>query len=327
MKALYGLIVVVPVYCDVMTDWECFAFLNNVDRLQKYPFALAVPQSLDCKNYLALAPSIRIVRFPDACFQSADSYSRLCLSDFFYEEFSDYQYLLICQLDAYVFSGDIQHWMSLDLDYIGGAVSKSDLKSGQFIRWTASQNGGLSLRKVVSHRRVLRSNKQINCSGLSYELHRDFLGTTAAVDSSMSFRAQIALHAFVARCRAGFKDLNSAQFIAGFEPGRTLAEDQFWSRFAPRFDEEFRVASLAYAQVFSVQFSLELTLPFFYQAPPFGCHGREIVTAMHRLSDTSSSPSGAYEQLVNELMALTRVLPRAHGPQALSVSKLEDQDG
>jgi hypothetical protein len=318
MTPISDLIVVVPAYCEVLKDWERFAFLNNIRRLGKHTFALVVPQSMDCSQYVELAPSIEIVRFPDDNFRSADSYSLLCLSDHFYAAFSAYRYLLICQLDAYIFSSEINHWISLDIDFVGGAVSKSDPQQNQFIRWINSLNGGLSLRNVASHRRVLKSKNLVDCERLSFELHRDMAPTTAFMDRSPYYRAKLALHAFAARCRSGFKDLTSSEFITGLRTGQILAEDQFWSRFAPRFDPSFKVASLAEAKLFSAQFSLDLTMSLFRQHPPFGCHGRDILTTMHRLSRKSDSPAGAYEMLVAELMVLTQVVPKATGHLASS---------
>ena len=65
---------------------------------------LAVPEKLDCSLYLKIIPSARIERFDDKFFVSVSSYSHLLLTPEFYLRFSAFDYMLIYQLDAWVFA-------------------------------------------------------------------------------------------------------------------------------------------------------------------------------------------------------------------------------
>ena len=81
------------------------------------------------------------------------------MSSCFYSSFLDYDFMLIYQLDALVFSDELMAWCQKDYSYIGAPwieVPPSGKKTG----YKASQllyqkvgNGGLSLRKVKQHYR------------------------------------------------------------------------------------------------------------------------------------------------------------------------------
>jgi hypothetical protein len=294
-------IVVVPAYRETMLNWEHFALINNLKQLSNYAFALVVPESLDCHEYLSLAPSINVCRFPDLCFATVEGYSLLCLSKLFYQTFQQFEYMLICQLDAFVFEDQMQDWLSKKYSYIGGAVAKSDEASGQIIRWITSQNGGFSLRNIHSHLQVLHSQKKINCKAIDFEIYKDMTGTTLAVDSSASHRLKILLQSSIAQVQHGFARMSSQEYIDAGQQS-CIAEDQFWSRFAPFFDAGFKIAPLQEAQRFCMQFGLEQTVPMLGSQMPFGCHGREIVTTMYKLIVEKRVPENDYEYLVQKLV-------------------------
>ncbi len=295
-------VIVVPAYRETMLSWERFAFINNLKRLARYPFALVVPESLDCREYIALAPSMTIHRFPNAYFASVDGYSLLCLSKHFYETFRPFNAILICQLDAFVFEDQLEYWLANKFSYIGGAVAKSDQVSGQIIRWIGSQNGGFSLRNIDSHLQVLDSQKKINCRAIDFALYRDMLGTTLEIDNSALHKLKIQLQSLIAQARQGFLPMSIQEYIASRQPS-CVAEDQFWSRFAPFFHADFKVAPLQEAQHFSAQFGLEQTVPMFHEKMPFGCHGREIVTTLYKLIVEKRLPENEYEGLVQQLVS------------------------
>ena len=57
--------------------------------------------------------------FPPRDFASIATYSRLLVSERFYRAFEDYEYILIYQFDALVFSGDLERWCHMGWDYVG----------------------------------------------------------------------------------------------------------------------------------------------------------------------------------------------------------------
>lgn len=46
-------------------------------------------------------------------------YNRLMLSEDLYSAFSNYEYILICQSDAYIFRDELKEWCEAGYDYVG----------------------------------------------------------------------------------------------------------------------------------------------------------------------------------------------------------------
>ena len=93
-----------------------------------------------------------IVEFPAENFRSVKTYSRLMLSPNFYAAFADFDYILIYQLDAFVFYDALENFCSLGFDYIGAPWPFLVKVGGKFLR---VGNGGFSLRKVKACRKLL----------------------------------------------------------------------------------------------------------------------------------------------------------------------------
>ena len=144
-------IVVIPIYRP-MNSFERVSLQQCLRILGHYPIVLVAPESIQSSSFMKLH-SFRIERFSDVYFESKKNYSKLLLSQEFYARFSKFTYLLIYQLDAFVFSDKLLDFCRKGYDYIGGPVPRS--------AWTDATNrvgnGGLSLRRISSCQRVLRT--------------------------------------------------------------------------------------------------------------------------------------------------------------------------
>lgn len=154
--------VVIPVYKKGMTANEEIAFCQCLSVLHRYPIVLLAPEGLCLDLYTSYASQFIIQRFSTTFFQSIQGYNKLMLSEIFYERFLEYQYILIYQLDAFVFSDKLEDWCSRDYDYIGAPwldrcnylflLKKSPIRSlllllsGRLVNNVG--NGGFSLRRV-----------------------------------------------------------------------------------------------------------------------------------------------------------------------------------
>lgn len=141
--------IVIPVYRE-LKDFEKISLQQCLRVLGEYPMVLLAPESMDVTHYLALWP-FAVERFDDASFQGTSSYSKLLLSQRFYQRFQSYTYILIHQLDVFVFSDRLKNFCSKGYDYIGAPVPRW---GWQEVRNRVG-NGGCSLRKVSSCLRVL----------------------------------------------------------------------------------------------------------------------------------------------------------------------------
>ena len=135
--------VVVPTYktIDMLSDFEVKSLSNTKDKLSKYDIVIVCPNKLDVTGYEQY--STNIIKFDNKFFTSLKSYNDLMLSPSFYEEFHDYRYILIVQLDAYVFDDKLSEFLDMDYDYIG-SLHYTPQTGHKLI----NGNGGFSLRKV-----------------------------------------------------------------------------------------------------------------------------------------------------------------------------------
>lgn len=152
--------VVIPIYKELAEPNEKHAFWQCSEILHQYPLILVVPQSLNTSYYEALTEKKLIIRrFEDTYFKSITGYSKLLTSRHFYEAFRQYDYILLYQLDAWVFRDELALWAAKGYDYIGAPwLEAPPITSGKKPIIDLSKrlvnkvgNGGLSLRKVQSH--------------------------------------------------------------------------------------------------------------------------------------------------------------------------------
>ena len=145
MRALSKVAVVIPIYKEELDDLEKISLAQVRKVLKNYPIIFVAPEG---KKFSYLEPGEMLIQFHPQYFQSVETYSQLLLQPFFYEPFKIFEYMLIYQLDAFVFYDALEDFCRLDYDYIGAAwpVSWGVIRVG---------NGGLSLRKVKTHYKLL----------------------------------------------------------------------------------------------------------------------------------------------------------------------------
>jgi len=151
-------IIGIPIYKMTLNELEKISLQQVVRILGRYPITFIVPESL-LFNYGQEFSKFKVERFPDKYFQNTSSYSQLLLTKEFYERFYEYEFLLIYQLDAFVFSDRLEEFCQLNFDYIGAPVPKCC--------WPPDMegyvgNGGFSLRKIKSVIRILKMKENIS---------------------------------------------------------------------------------------------------------------------------------------------------------------------
>lgn len=112
-------VVVIPIYKSNFTAYEQIAFVQCLKVLGKYSIQIVKPQSLDLQFLTEVRPQLQFESFDDSYFESVQTYNRLMLSTEFYERFASYEYILIYQLDAFVFRDELLEWCQKGYDYIG----------------------------------------------------------------------------------------------------------------------------------------------------------------------------------------------------------------
>jgi hypothetical protein len=150
--------VVIPVYKAELSELEDISLKQAVRTLGRYDIYFMMPDTLEFNMY---EDTICREKFDSSFFTSIAAYNELMMKVDFYERFRKYEYILIYQLDAFVFSDQLEYFCSLGYDYIGapwisGAFWYVD---SRHCIWNVG-NGGLSLRKVDSIINLLKSEKK-----------------------------------------------------------------------------------------------------------------------------------------------------------------------
>ena len=158
--------VVVPLYKTTRTKlwWfepislrRCFEVFGG-----RHPIVFIVPEGWSC-DYLPSRSDYSIETFDPKYFKDKKGYNELMLSPHFYERFVEYDYILIYQLDAFVFSDRLEEFCELGYDYIGAPWPRSScdprIKPASFVG-----NGGFSLRNVKACANVLSKNATLTDS-------------------------------------------------------------------------------------------------------------------------------------------------------------------
>ena len=169
--------VVIPVHRLCLEKYETIALERCVEILAAHPQVIVAPSLLDLRALRARFSSLQVETFADEFFAGVAGYNRLMLADEFYARFAHYDYLLIHQLDAFVFSDQLGSWCAKGYDYIGapwlpegplstvwqdvlGSIrrARARRKNQDFALqyFYAVGNGGFSLRRVAAMREALR---------------------------------------------------------------------------------------------------------------------------------------------------------------------------
>lgn len=153
--------IVIPVYRENLDVDEYIAINQAIKVFEgKYDIYFLLPQKMkDWKSNEFCSIKRHIVS--DLSMSSRFSYNEIMLSKWFYDYYADYRYMLLYQTDAFVFCDKLKYFCEFDYDYIGapwiygmkyydtGSVFSDEQKN------VYVGNGGLSLRKIDSFRKVL----------------------------------------------------------------------------------------------------------------------------------------------------------------------------
>src|ERR1700744_845352 len=163
--------VTIPIYKKIPDANEVISLSQCLKVLNRHPVIFFAPRSLDVsfyENYCTDKVEFKIERFNDVYFADITGYNKLMLSKEFYYRFIEYKFVLIYQLDAFVFRDELEYWCKKEYDYIGAPYAYVDLDNYPikflskyrallqrfqkflpgFYVFKQVGNGGLSLRNV-----------------------------------------------------------------------------------------------------------------------------------------------------------------------------------
>lgn len=158
--------IIVPIYKDFeeLSKGELISLTQLYNVLGKHDIYFIGSQNFNWGKFLSNAEKKNIFpqikEFDKFYFESINGYNQLMMSLKFFKKFKGYQYMLIYQLDAYVFKDELEFWCNKGYDYIGAPWFEGWGKpiSDKII---GVGNGGFSLRCNDSCIRIIKRSKRI----------------------------------------------------------------------------------------------------------------------------------------------------------------------
>lgn len=259
MNVSSEVIIIVPIYRNNLSVFETISLDQAAKVLAGYPFVFVTSEGVDTGSHEKLVGKHQVsaskILFDSSFFASIQGYNRLLISKKFYEKFKDYKYMLILQLDVFVFRDELQRWCELDYDYIGAPWIEGYHTPEVDARYVGVGNGGFSLRKIKSCLRALTSFSYI-------ERPKELLD-----GFSRNFR-EIPLRS-VGRFIKKLTVANNTFFLFN---DFVHNEDDFWGRLMTRNFDWFVVPDVNEALQFSMEVSPRKMFEDNDRRLPFGCH-------------------------------------------------------
>lgn len=155
-------VVIIPIYKNVPAREECASIRQTFRVLGRHDIVFVTHQDCRLDEYRKIVSSeqgtMRVEFFDKGYFDSVQHYSDLCFSEGFYLRFRQYEYMLICQTDAWVFRDELDYWCGRGYDYIGAPIyfPYSHTRFTQIFYGVG--NGGFSLRRIQHCLDIIHAN-------------------------------------------------------------------------------------------------------------------------------------------------------------------------
>jgi hypothetical protein len=226
-------VVVIPCYQAFLEADELVSARQCLDVLGRHDVRVLAPEALGLPAPLS---TVACERFPADCFAGVGSYNRLLLDPEFYARFPTYDYMLVHQLDAYVFRDELEAWCGKGFSYLGAPWPDDEFLMKR--KWRAALPW--YVRRPTVARLLCRCDFRVGNGGFSLRHIPSFL-----------------------RVLADHRDA-ARNWVAN--------EDVFWSLAAPAHDRGFRVPSERVAMHFAVERNPADYVRRMGGRLPFGCH-------------------------------------------------------
>ena len=167
------LCVIIPIYHSEPLENERISIMRTVEVLSSYDIYAICPEGLDVSKYRELNLH-NFLTYSDEYFKSNKSYSRLLLSEMFYSDYKQYEYMLIAQTDTLILNTEfnIEDFMDFNYDYwgapwpngvFGGKYGIKEAIKRLFVhnpKGLKVGNGGFSLRRIQSTKELVVLHKK-----------------------------------------------------------------------------------------------------------------------------------------------------------------------
>ena len=235
------------IFCKIDIFFICGKSFESFDYIQECKKANTVPV---------------ITKFHDRYFSSIEGYNKLMLSPKFYRKFEAYNFMLVYQLDAFVFRNDLDEWCNRNYDFIGAPWFEGWDVPNYSRTIIGVGNGGFSLRNIKSS---VVGLKKMNTTRKIWKWYQ-----------TSNLKSQIDLFKIFTAIKFFFPVRYHAQTFAFlFDDKNRFNEDVIFGQYLSYFHLGYKVAPIEEAMLFSFENNPSYLYELTNQRLPFGCHAWE----------------------------------------------------
>jgi len=245
-----------------LTDIERISLKQAIKIFSDYKIVFVLGSSVEVPEINNLG--FELIRFPDKYFGSVANYNKLMVSLRFYNTFSEYSYVLIYHLDAFVFRDELAYWCSKGFDLIAPPWLKDHHGDWYWLKESAIGNGGFSLRKTSTFISILSSKRKWDEPG---RLSKRFI------------KGKSYFHEII---RVIFKVIFNYKFFNNinlhlwyFIKKKKFGEDRFFALHGSHYYPKFELPSINEAIGFGFETYPKELFKLNKNRLPFGCHNFE----------------------------------------------------
>lgn len=250
--------IAIPIYKLHPSKEELCSLKQCYTILREFDIFIVTYKDLNISEYTTfINQDVRCVFFEKSYFDSIMGYNALLKEHIFYKSFKNYHYLLIYQLDAWVFEDSLKEWCLKGYDYIGAPwfTDFGAYKDGNTL-WKVG-NGGLSLRNIKKFMHI--THPKTRYKSLTEVFKTEYKGGLKSLISCI------------------LRSLGHRNTIAYFKNTfRELNEDYYFSVEISQYKNlRLKIPTVDEAIYFSFERSPEYLYELTKHSLPFGCHAWE----------------------------------------------------
>ncbi len=239
----YQVSIVIITEKTLLTKYEEISLNRALEVFSEFNKYLVIPEKTEPRNFID-PEKITVIELNNSHFTGVNSYSSLLLSNFFYEHFIDSEFILIYQLDCFVFKNNFTDFLTFD--YVGAPWFNSQNHAGNAtIRTLLFRKPFMSVRLMIDWKLQKKTNAVGN-GGFSLRRVDKFISIT--------------------------KDNQMKRIIASWLRQKRPHEDIFYSFVVPIFDKDFKIADIPTALKFSFESYPQNCYSLNHYELPVGCH-------------------------------------------------------
>ncbi|MEO6719098.1 MAG: DUF5672 family protein [Ferruginibacter sp.] len=252
-------VIIIIGYKPSLTENEKSSLRQCYKIFHKYSIKIISPEGMDVSEYKKVNPAIEFDYVDPTWTSNYDMSSLFKIDELLYQRFINYKFLMYYELDAWVFSDQMEYWCNKEWDFIG-APWFEHLETGYSSKIVGVGNGGFCLRRNRSCVRLAKRVKFLK--KLRKTWIRSYLQGIVSFEKVVNaFRKP--LH------------IRNMEALTPMLLDQNIIEDFYWTKKIAVVFDDFKVATIEDASRFSFEVNPSLLYKMNDQQLPFGCHGWE----------------------------------------------------